>query len=182
MQLADQRRSPADPWRRNRPVVSLELVRGWLDRAFTLHGESWSAVSLATGVAERTLYRVRLNDQQGVAVDVAEAVASSIGAMEEFREAVQPGVEGWGPDSRYCQRCGRYDLPHHAKNLCRRCYQTTWYWTNVMKRPTPPPIAERWSRSHEKCVECGTTELRHQALGRCNPCYRRLQKRRNRNG
>lgn len=178
MQQADKKRAKrGDPWKSNVPVVPIAMVQRWLEGADLLAGGSWKHLSLASGVPERTIYRIRNEPQTGVGVDVAEALASFLGKTDELREVLLPGVEGWSPESRYCLRCGRYDIPHHAKNYCRRCYQTIWYWKNIVGRPAPPIRSERWSTYHERCVRCGTTKYKHQGRGLCHHCYQQERKR-----
>lgn len=157
----------------------MELVRGWLERAYQLYGAApvrglantgWAHVATVLGVNERQLWSIRRDERLGVSVDVAEAIASGIDAMDEFREALLPGVEGWSKHSRHCIRCGRYDVPHQALGLCYRCYHVTWYHRKH-GREAPPPVYERWATWYSRCVVCGSTKTPHQGKGLCRECY-----------
>ena len=166
-------KAKGDSWY-SKGLIEVDVVQRWLDSIYSLSEEiSWAEVAQLTGVHERGLYRVRTgNDGSKVSVDVAERIARAADTMEEFRELTRPGIPGWSKHSDYCMRCGRYDLPHRAQGMCRRCYQMAW-WYKVRGRVVPPAPAERWAKSHVACVECGTTKAKHQAHGFCANCYRK---------
>jgi hypothetical protein len=181
MREADKTWKPrVDPWRRNKGVVPIELVRDWLERAYLLFREpapgavytGWRRVATITGISERRIAVLR-NDSTiiNVSVDVAEKLASAIDVMDEFREVLPPhGVVGWSKRSQHCLRCGRCDVPHQALGLCYRCYHVTWYHRKH-GREAPPPVYERWATFYSKCVICSSTKTKHQGHGLCKECY-----------
>jgi hypothetical protein len=64
----------------------------------------------------------------------------------------------WSKKYERCRRCGRADLPHAGRGLCRTCY-SHWYHHNKL---TMEPL----QRSHVRRVREGIEEFR--CNGRCN--------------
>ena len=154
-----------------------ELVQRWLDVAFALHDGKIVDVASAMGVHERRIRDIR-DAPRGVTVDVAENLAMAAGMTEELREFLQPGVENWSKAGhRFCQRCGRYDVPHSARGYCRRCYCNVWWHAKKGQEPTLPP-GERWSMRHAMCVICKRVKYRHQGHGVCAGCYQQWRRKR----
>jgi hypothetical protein len=177
-------RRRSDPWGNNHAIVPLELVDGWLDQMYLEQDNSWVRVGHLIGVSDRRLRTLRFRevDKRGVAqeritVDLAEKIARAADRMDEMRDFLVPGIEGWSKGHRHCQRCGRYDVPHHAKDYCKRCYQNRQYHLS-RGQEQPSPKAERWSTWHKACVRCGKTTFKHQGRGVCAGCYQQARKER----
>lgn len=173
-----RRKQTGDPWHKSAGKIPIETVQTWLVEAYALHAgdaldkpNGWSRVALVAGVSERLIRRLRNREVELVTVDTAESLAQAAGRMDEFRELTVPGIEGWSPYSRFCLRCGRYDVPPHARGYCKRCYQAVEYHKRQGHETAPPPRSERWATWHDSCIVCGTRSIRHQAHGKCSKCY-----------
>lgn len=174
---ADIRRARnKDPWA-HRPVVPIELVRSWLDRLLFLHDGSVQQVGFQVGMSDRRIRSIYEVEQDKVTVDLAEKIARAVDAVDELNAVLPIGVEGWSRYSTHCLRCGRYDLRHQAKGLCRRCYENVRYH-RARGREAPLPRDQRWARWYLACVRCGRTAYRHQGKGVCSGCYQQVRRER----
>lgn len=175
---ADRKRAKiGDPWGAGRVVVPREAVQRWLDIALLMHDGNISETARTLGYHEKNIRRMR-DAPRGITVDAAENLAFVAGTTEELRELLQPGIENWSKAGhRFCQRCGRYDVPHYARGHCRRCYCIVWWHETRGQEPTLPK-EERWSMRHTSCVLCGRSKFRHQGHGVCSSCYQTWRRKR----
>jgi hypothetical protein len=102
--------------------------------------------------------------------------------MHHFMELTEPGLPGWSKTSRFCLRCGRYDIPHRALGMCRRCHQIDWHYRTAFGVHAPPPTDERWATHWPRCRSCLSITREHQGHGFCRTCYSRAKKESLRNG
>jgi len=184
IKLADamKKRHP-DPWAR-KAIVPMELVGPWLERIFLANEGSWVQVGHLLGISDRRLRTLRFREMSRhgqvtdkVTVDLAERIARAADTMDEMREFLVPGTPNWSPHSMHCLHCGRHDLPHHAKGLCKRCYQNRRYH-EALGQPQPPPRSERWATWYHACTRCGRTKFRHQGKGICSGCFQQVRRER----
>jgi hypothetical protein len=175
---------PRERWSCTHGVVPVAAVHRWLQHIYENmekeHGAgSWSMVAGLTGISERRIWEFRTycdDENKMAAYDVAEKVARAAGlnAELELMDLVEPGEEHWGPrDERYCERCGRTDVPHHAKGCCRPCYFAMRHYQRENTAPRPPRW-ERWSTYHDFCRVCSSREHPHSRRGVCKSCLASL--------
>lgn len=177
------RRHTPDPWAK-RAIVPLDMVCAWLEQLFVEHENSWVRVGAVLNMSDRRLRVLRFREisrhglaTENVTVDVAERIARAVDRMDEMRDFLVPGVEGWSKEHLHCQRCGRYDVPHHALGLCKRCYQNRRYHAQ-RGQDQPLPRGERWATWYHACIRCGRTKYRHQGKGVCSGCYQQVRRER----
>ena len=128
------KRRKVDSYNAAKPMVPFELVSPWLNllleesRDQTTDGKvAQMRVAEWVGISARRVWGI-LNPKEGyqTSYDTAEKIALRAGTMQELNEFLElPGIEGWSKQgARYCDRCGTWERPHVAKNLCGRCYSS----------------------------------------------------------
>jgi hypothetical protein len=78
----------------------------------------------------------------------------------------------WAKYYDCCIDCGRSDIKHRGRGLCRLCY-------DHYRRNNPK---NKWAKNYDKCIECGRSDRPHGAYGRCQTCAMRYWKSKKKEG